>query len=174
MYNKNDFSVINKSAIYALYYYSDYVFNLSLLKMNISISVRLCSLKIELCIDNILNDVSRKFQRNYKEINLRYKYLKGNTIWNYSVGTATYTDTLKWNQNQKIYHIWQRIDFFRRHLHQWSVSMHKMIHQHPGVPILLVSRYSILYLIKQFILIYVIFNKNKICLKNSSNENLAI
>lgn len=52
--------------------------------------------------------------------------------------------------------------------------MHKMMHQHPGVPILLVSHYSILYLIKQFILIYVIFNKNEMRLKISSNENLAV
>jgi 2C-methyl-D-erythritol 2,4-cyclodiphosphate synthase len=50
------------------------------LKMNISISVGLDCLKIEPCINNISNNVSSIFQRNFKQINLHCKYLNVLTL----------------------------------------------------------------------------------------------
>lgn len=50
------------------------------LKMNISISVGLDCLRIEPCINNISNNVSSIFQRNFKQINLHCKYLHALTL----------------------------------------------------------------------------------------------
>ena len=49
---------------------------LSILKVNIPISIKLDSLKIESRIGNILSNVSLKFRRNCEKVDLRYKYLK--------------------------------------------------------------------------------------------------
>lgn len=54
--------------------YKEYVLKPSTLKMNIFISVG--SPKIELCIDNVLNNVSLISQRNYTKINICHRYLK--------------------------------------------------------------------------------------------------
>lgn len=58
------FSVINQNVTFAETYYRDFMLKLSTLIMNVFISVRLGSLNIESCIDNILNHVSSTFESN--------------------------------------------------------------------------------------------------------------
>jgi 2C-methyl-D-erythritol 2,4-cyclodiphosphate synthase len=55
------------------------------LNMNVSISVRLDCLKIEPCINNISNNVSSIFQKNFKQINVHCKYLNVLTLMNVDV-----------------------------------------------------------------------------------------
>lgn len=69
------YSVINQKVIFATAYYRNYMLKIPILKMNISRSIMIDSLKIESHIDNILNDVSSISQRKRKKINLCYNYL---------------------------------------------------------------------------------------------------